>query len=78
MLATHEQAIALMAVDSFGPERRARTLLAAIEDQFADDDAVFAASVGIGATRAELRDLRESYAEAVDAATVAARVPGAG
>lgn len=77
MLATHEQAIALMAVDSFGPERRARTLLAAIEDQFADDDA-FAASVGIGATRAELRDLRESYAEAVDAATVAARVPGAG
>jgi DNA-binding PucR family transcriptional regulator len=35
-------------------------------------------SVGVGATRTELRDLRESYAEAVDAAQVAARVPGAG
>jgi sugar diacid utilization regulator len=77
MLATHEQAIALTAVDSGAPERRARTLLAAIEDQFADDDA-FAPSVGVGATRTNLRDLRDSYDEAVDAATVAARVPGSG
>jgi sugar diacid utilization regulator len=77
MLATHDQALAIVMVDSVAAERRARTILAAAEDQFADEDG-FAVSVGVGATRTELRELRESYAEAVDAAQVAAQVPGAG
>ena len=77
MLATHEQAIALVMVDSVNLERRARMILAAAEDQFAED-AGFIAFVGIGAPREHLEALRESYAEAVDAARVAARVPGEG
>jgi sugar diacid utilization regulator len=77
MLATHEEAIALVMVDSAGPEGRARMVLAAAEDQFADEGD-FHAWVGVGAPREHLADLRESYAEAVDAARVAARVPGEG
>ncbi len=77
MLATHEQAIALVMVESVNVERRARMILAAAEDQFAEE-AGFIASVGIGAPREHLEALRESYAEAVDAARVAARVPGEG
>jgi sugar diacid utilization regulator len=77
MLATHERAIALVMVDSVDLARRARMILTAAEDQFAGD-AGFIAAVGIGAPREHLGALRESYAEAVDAARVAATVPGEG
>jgi hypothetical protein len=77
MLSTHDAAIALVMVNSASAEGRARMILAAAEDQFADVGELNA-SVGVGDARERLSDLRESYAEAVDAARVAARVPGEG
>ena len=77
MLATHDQAIAVVMVDVVGAERRARALLAATEDQFADLDGV-AFSVGTGKTRAAFPELRDCYREAAGAVRVACRVPRCG